>query len=71
MFQNVLARFALRATLVGVAAANAVLLAALPGINGDDITKACLIGLGSALAYAGIGVARPEVEPSVGKKLGA
>jgi hypothetical protein len=69
MFDNVLARFALRAFLFGVAGANAVLIAALPGLDLDDATKAFLIGLGSALAYAGIGASVPQVEPSVGKKL--
>lgn len=60
------ARYIVRSVFVGVAAADAVLIAALPGITWDDATKAILIGLGNALAYAGIG-AGTSVEPSVGK----
>lgn len=64
-----LARMALRCALTGAFTANGILIAALPGISANDLTYAALTGLGSALAYAGIGAAVPQVEPHVGNKL--
>lgn len=63
MFSTVEARFALRAFLVGVAAA-------VPLWVADQDWKT-IIGSGviAALAYAGIGAVAPQVEPSIGKKL--
>jgi hypothetical protein len=66
---NPVQRYLTRCVLSGVAAANAILLAALPGLDADDLTKAGLIGLGTSLAYAGIGAASQNVEPKVGNKL--
>jgi hypothetical protein len=61
---NPVVRFVIRCIFIGVAAADAVLLAALPGLSWNDVAKAALIALGNALGYAGIGAATP-VEPSV------
>jgi len=69
MFSNVAARFALRCALCGVAAANAYLLGALPGIDGAEALEAALTGIGGAFSYAGIGALLPQVEPSIGRKL--
>lgn len=66
---SVYARFVLRAALSGAFASNGVLLSALPGITGGDALLALFTGIGSALAYAGIGAAVPQVEPHVGNKL--
>lgn len=63
MFKNVEARFALRSFLYGVAAFVASLQA------GGDLRTAALALAAGALAYAGIGAAFPQVEPSIGKKL--
>lgn len=66
---NIYARFVLRSALSGAFAANGVLLSSLPGITGGDIMFAVFTGIGSALTYAGIGAAVPQVEPNVGNKL--
>jgi hypothetical protein len=69
MFNNPVARFVLRAVLVGVAVAAAKLQGNLPGISGSDAIDAALAAIIASLAYAGIGVAVPQVEPKVGNKL--
>jgi hypothetical protein len=69
MFKSVEARFALRATLFGVAGANASLATALPGLSWSDGVTALILGIGSALGYAGIGAIAPAVEPTIGRKL--
>lgn len=62
------ATYAVRVFLTGVAAAASSLLTALPGITGDDLIGAVLLGLVFGLSYAGIGVASSNVEPNVGAK---
>lgn len=62
MFSSVEARFALRAALVGVAAAVPLWVA------GQDWKQIVGSGVIAALAYAGIGAAVPQVEPSIGRK---
>lgn len=71
MFKSVQARFALRATLFGVAATNASLLASITGssLTWNEAAFAFLTGVSTGLAYAGIGAAVPQVEPNVGNKL--
>jgi len=66
------ARFVVRATLTGVAAANASLVTLL--VAGDPVSARAVaicvsLGLGSSLAYAGIGAVVPQVEPHVGNQL--
>lgn len=60
--------YVIRTILTGVAAAASSLLTALPGISGDDLIGAVLLGIVFALGYAGIGVASATIEPSVGNK---
>lgn len=69
MFRSVEARFALRSTLVGVAAVVASLTGNLPGIDGGELVESLLVGAGAALSYAGIGALVPAVEPHIGNKL--
>jgi hypothetical protein len=68
MFKSVEARFALRATLVGIAALVASLQGNLPGISGDEFIQGILVAGGAALAYAGVGALVPAVEPNIGNK---
>ena len=66
------ARFIVRAALVGISAANASLLTALmagEALDARAIGILASIGLGSALAYAGIGAAVPQVEPHIGNEM--
>lgn len=69
MFDSVRTRFILRAVLVGVAVAVAMLQRDTPGISLNDLVDAALYAVGAALSYAGVGAVVPQVEPSVGNKL--
>ncbi len=66
------ARYLIRTALFGIGSANAALLTALyadQAINGRFIALLVSLGVGSALAYAGIGAAVPQVEGGIGNKL--
>lgn len=65
-------RFAIRAALTGFAAANASLLTVAlksGAVGAFDFQIAGMIGFGAALAFAGIGVAIPQVDGSIGNKI--
>jgi hypothetical protein len=69
MFKSAESRYALRCSLFGIAGAVGSLQQALPGISGDEAVEAGLLGIGAALAYAGIGAASGAVEPFIGNKM--
>lgn len=60
--------YIVRVFFTGVAAAASSLLTALPGITGDDLIGAVLLGIVFALGYAGIGYGSTSIEPSIGNK---
>lgn len=70
MFRSVEARFALRATLVGVGALLSSLAASTYGsdLQLGEIILALSSGFGAALAYAGLGGVSKAVEPNIGNK---
>jgi hypothetical protein len=70
MFNTVGARFALRATLVGVGALLSSLAASTYGsdLQLGEVILALSSGFGAGLAYAGIGGVSKSVEPNVGNK---
>lgn len=70
MFKTVESRFALRATLVGVAAFFSSLASSAYGseLQLGEVLLAISLGLGGGLGYAGIGGASKSVEPSIGNK---
>lgn len=71
MFKSAESRYVLRSSLAGVAAADASLVTAAlnGGIGWDDGVIGLLLGVGSALAYAGIGAATKPVEPNIGNTM--
>lgn len=70
MFQSVEARYALRSSLVGVAAFLASLSASMVGssLTWGEVVLALSTGFTGGLAYAGIGAASKSVEPSIGRQ---
>lgn len=60
--------YVIRVILTGVAAAASSLLTALPGLTGDDLVGALLLGVVFGLGYAGIGYGSSSIEPGVGNK---
>ena len=70
MFDNVQARYVLRAVLVGVAGFVVSLQASSTGsdLEASEWRNAVIAGVLAALSYAGIGAAVPAVEPSIGVK---
>jgi hypothetical protein len=68
MFDSVVSRYILRAVLVGVLAALAVLKTALgdENLSWSEIVEVFYLGIAAGAAYAGIGAAVPSVEPSIG-----
>lgn len=70
MFDNVQARYVLRAVLTGVLAALVSIQASASGtdLHWDEVLQAVIAGGIASLVYAGIGAAVPAVEPSIGNK---
>ena len=70
MFASVQARFALRASLVGIGALLSSLAASTYGSDLElgEVILAISSGFGAALAYAGLGGASKSVEPNIGHK---
>ena len=70
MFKSVESRFALRASLVGLASFASSLSASMVGssLTWGEVVLAVSTGLAGLLAYAGIGAQSKSVEPSIGNK---
>lgn len=70
MFHTPESRYVLRSTLVGVGGFLSSLSASMVGsdLTSGETVLAISTGFGMALAYAGIGAAFPQVEPSIGNK---
>lgn len=68
MFSHVEVRFALRSVLVGVAGFLTALQAHGSPVTWTSVYESVIGGAIVALGYAGIGVALPQVEPSIGNR---
>lgn len=71
MFDSVTARYVLRCVLFGVSAFLVSLQASSTGsdLETSEWRNAIIAGALAGLAYAGIGAASPQVEPSIGNKM--
>jgi hypothetical protein len=69
MFDKVEVRYALRCVLFGVSGFFVAVQAHGTPVTGTSIWESAVAGAIAALAYAGIGAAVPQVEPSIGKTL--
>ncbi len=71
MFKSPESRFALRASLVGIAAFLASLSASMVGsdLTWGETVLALSTGFTGGLAYAGVGAVSKSVEPSIGNKM--
>lgn len=69
MFSTVEARFALRATLVGIGALLSSLAASTYGSDLElgELILALSSGFGGGLGYAGLGGLSKSVEPNIGR----